>query len=323
MMKSRVLITGIAGFTGNYLASCLQDTGSEVWGLDRDKLNPPSSSSVSMHYADICNPEEITRVLEECQPETIYHLAAQSSVGLSWQEPALTMKVNLEGTINLLETVRKLQLSSRILLIGSGEEYGPVDSLDLPISEDKMPDPQNPYSLSKYFQTMVGMQYFYSYGMNIYFARAFNHTGPGQNKGFVVPDFASQVAAIEAGLQEPVISVGNLSAQRDFSDVRDVVQAYRKIVEQGKPGTIYNVGSGRAIPIQTILDQLLLLSSKTIKVKIDPKKYRPVDVPIIYASISKFHNETGWQPQIELQDTIKDTLGYWRNEIKKGTNKQI
>ncbi len=318
MMKSRVLITGIKGFTGNYLSSYLQEKDYEVWGLGRNELSALPHSSVCMHYADICSPEEITKVLEECQPDVIYHLAAQSSVGLSWEKPALTMKVNLEGTINLLETVRKLQLSSRILLIGSGEEYGPVESLELPINEEKSPNPQNPYSLSKYFQTLVGMQYFHSYGMNIFFARAFNHTGPGQTRGFVVPDFASQVAAIEAGLQEAVINVGNLSAQRDFSDVRDVVQAYWQIVEQGKPGTIYNVGSGRAIPIQTILDQLLLLSSKSIKIEIDTKKFRPVDVPIIYASISKLYEETGWQPYIELQDTLKDTLEYWRNEIKRG-----
>ena len=322
MMKSRVLITGIAGFTGNYLASCLLERGYEVWGLDRSELSGPSSSSVNMRYADICSPEETDRVLEECRPDAVYHLAAQSSVGLSWQEPAMTMKVNVEGTINLLETMYNLQLSTRILLIGSGEEYGPVDSLD-PINEEKLPNPQNPYSMSKYLQTMVGMKYFRNYGMNIFFARPFNHTGPGQNRGFVVPDFASQVAAIEAGFQETVIRVGNLSAQRDFSDVRDVVQAYWQIVEQGKPGTIYNVGAGKAISIQTILDQLLSLSSKAIKVETDPNKLRPVDVPVIYSSISKLHKEIGWQPHIELQDTIKDTLEYWRNEIKKGINKQI
>ncbi len=323
MMKSRALITGIAGFTGSYLASCLQETGYEVWGLDRPGVYEQHLSNVTMRFADICSPEEITRVLEECQPDIIYHLAAQSSVAISWQEPAKTMKVNLEGTINLLETVHKLNLNSYVLLVGSSEEYGPVFSPDLPISEEKLPNPQNPYSLSKYFQTKVGMQYFYSYGMNIFFARAFNHIGPGQAQGFVVPDFAAQVARIEAGLQEPVINVGNLSAQRDFSDVRDVVRAYYWIVEKGKPGTIYNVGSGQAIAIRAILDRLLLLSSAAIRVEIDSKKFRPIDVPVIYASINRLYVETGWQPQIKIQDTLIDTLEYWRNEIKKGITSQL
>lgn len=321
MMKSRVLITGIAGFLGNYLANCLRDNNYEVWGMDCcDSGGSRLNSSIIMRRGDICSAEEMNLVLEECRPDVVYHLAAQSSVAFSWQEPASTMKINLEGTINLLETVRNLHLSSRILLIGSGEEYGPISPQELPINEDKLPCPQNPYSLSKYFQTMAGMQYFHNFGMDIYFARPFNHTGPGQKRGFVVPDFASQVAAIEAGLQEPVIKVGNLGARRDFSDVRDVVQAYCRIVDQGKPGRIYNVGSGKAIPVQIILDQLLSLSHTTIKVEVDPNKFRPVDVATIYGSIARIKDETGWRPCIEFNNTIKDTLEYWRAKTAKGND---
>jgi GDP-D-mannose dehydratase len=318
-MNSRVLITGAAGFTGKYLAEHLSEIGYEVWGLDKPRqiVQPSSALNMHMHYVDICSAGKVHQVLDECRPGSIYHLAAQSSVGVSWQEPAATMKINLEGSINLLEAIRKLKLDTRILLVGSGEEYGPVNAAELPVGEEKVPNPQNPYSMSKLFQTMMGMQYFHSYGMQIYLCRAFNHTGPGQTPGFVVPDFASQVARIEANLQEPVIRVGNLGARRDFSDVRDVVRAYSNIIEKGSPGKIYNVGSGRAISIQAILDMLLRLSPSNIKVEIDPGKFRPVDTPIIYCSTDRIREDTGWQPRIEIEDTIKATLEFWRDKVKK------
>jgi len=316
-MKRKILITGINGFAGPYLADYLNSQGFEIWGLDINDPAEPAAENIIMGIADICSQEQIETILAECNPEAIYHLAAQSSVAVSWQKPVKTMQINLEGTINLLEAVKKLKLDTRILLVGSGEEYGTIKPEELPITEEHETNPQNPYSLSKLFQTIMGMHYLQTDRMQIYFTRAFNHTGPGQHQGFVIPDFASQIARIEAGLQKPVINVGNLSAQRDFCDVRDVVRAYHKIIEQGKPGRIYNVASGKAVMIQDILDQLIGLSDKPVQVKIDPQKFRPVDVPVIYASTDRIKKETGWQPKIGLQDTIKDTLEFWRMQKKE------
>jgi GDP-4-dehydro-6-deoxy-D-mannose reductase len=317
-MKSRVLITGINGFTGRYLADYLNQQGYEVWGLDRSERKENNYSNINFYLADICEQQELQAILEECQPESIYHLAAQSSVGLSWQQPAPTMNINLEGCITLLETARLVCSDCRVLLAGSGEEYGPVSSDNLPINEYCETNPQNPYSLSKLFQGMVGMHYARTYKMQIYIVRAFNHTGPGQAQGFVVPDFAAQVASIEAGLQAPVIKVGNLSAQRDFSDVRDVIRAYHSILEKGIPARIYNVGAGKAIPIYDILDYLIFLCKESIQVEVDEKKFRPVDVPVLYSDTSRIKEETGWQPTIPLEETLKDTLNYWRNQVRKG-----
>lgn len=316
-MKKRALITGETGFAGRYLSDYLNSKGYEVWGLDVVSYPEQSEQNIVIRTADISNNEQIEAVLAECQPDVIYHLAAQSSVAVSWQNPQATMRINLEGTINLLETVRKLKLDSSILLIGSGEEYGAIKPEDLPIDENQHPNPQNPYALSKLYQTLLGLHYMRVYNMKIYLARPFNHTGPGQNTGFVIPDFASQIAKVEAGLQDPVIWVGNLSAKRDFCDVRDVVRAYYSIMEKGQIGRIYNIASGQAVPIQSILDQLLSLSTVPIEVKIDQKKFRPADVPVIYSSISRIKAETGWEPQIKLYDTLKDTLEFWRTQVNK------
>lgn len=319
MMKSRVLITGATGFVGPYLADLLLQKDYEVWGsgLPGEKHHLPDG--VILRPLNLIHREELLVLLEECRPDTIYHLAAQSSVGRSWQNPLATMQVNLEGCINLLEAIRSLKMNCRVLLIGSGEEYGPVRPEELPIRETQLPDPRNPYSLSKLFQTTTGLYYHRNYGMKIYISRAFNHTGPGQGLGFVVPDFASQIAAIESGKQQDIIRVGNLSARRDFCDVRDVVKAYCNIVEQGKPGIIYNVGSGKAVSVKEILDKLLSLSRMPIEIEIDPDKFRPVDVPVIYGDITKIQEQTGWQPVIAIEDTLKDTLKYWRQELNEET----
>ncbi len=316
-MKSRVLITGAAGFAGRHLSRFLLKMGMEVWGLERPVPELEPLDGLTMLYADICDSTALGEAVAECQPDQVYHLAAQSSVGLSWERPAETIRTNLEGTVSLLETFRKQKMLSRILLVGSGEEYGPTEVAELPITEEKIPEPQNPYSLSKYFQTIVGMHYCSHYHLPIYFARTFNHIGPGQKLGFVVPDFAAQIARIEAGMQEAVINVGDLSAKRDFTDVRDVVRAYWHILNKGNPGRIYNVGSGRAVSIREILDRLLQLSASKIEVRVDPQKFRPVEVPIICACIDRISEETGWQPIIDLSETLDNTLSSWRIEATR------
>ena len=314
-MKMRALITGALGFVGPYLAKHLDEQGLEVWCTD---LAPKGNGLPGTYRTmDITSGTAIEQILKECQPAYIFHLAGQSSVAVSWKDTALTFKINILGSINILEATKKIIPECNLVLIGSGEEYGTVKMENLPINEYKFPNPQNPYSLSKYTQTQLGLQYTKAYGMKIFLIRPFNHTGPGQAKGFVIPDFASQIAEMEARIIPPIIKVGNLDAQRDFSDVRDMVKAYWLIVQKGNPGQIYNLGTGQAVPVQNILDQLLALSTIPITIAIDQAKFRPIEVPVIYADIAKVHRDTGWQPEIPLSQTLQDTLDYWRSKTKR------
>ena len=241
------------------------------------------------------------------------HLAAQSSVAYSWKNPTLTIDVNIKGCVNLLDAVRQLDKKPRVLLIGSGEEYGHIKEGECPIVEDNTVRPGNIYAATKACQNMLGKIYSDAYGLDIMMVRAFNHIGPNQTPMFVVADFCKQVADIEKGRQEPVIYVGNLSAKRDFTDVRDVVKAYALLVEHGRRGETYNVGTGHAIAISQILDEIVAMSDTAIEVKVDENKLRPVDVPIIEPDIDKIKSEVGWQPVISLEQTLKETLEHWRS----------
>ena len=203
-----------------------------------------------------------------------------------------------------------------MLLIGSGEEYGHVKPDEVPIKEDNNTRPGNIYAVTKVTQNMIGRLYYEAYGMEIMSTRSFNHTGPNQAPQFVVPDFCKQVAEIEKGKKEPVIYTGNLSAKRDFTDVRDVVRAYCLLMEKGRAGETYNVGCGNAIEIRAILDLILSHSEKEIRVETDPAKLRPVDVPIIEADITKLKEDTGWTPEISLDQTITETLDAYRNTVE-------
>lgn len=308
----KVLITGAAGFAGRHLAKHLQRQGLEVWGtkLPHDEVEP--ETGIIFRDMNIVDIQETLSVLEECLPDYIIHLAAQSSVAQSWFDTVSTMNINLNGTINLLNAIRSASIRPRTLLVGSGEEYGPVIESDIPINENTRPNPQNPYALSKMAMGMIGLQYARSYDMPIILARSFNHTGPGQGLGFVVPDFSKQIAEIEAGLRKPVINVGNLAARRDFSDVRDVVRAYSLLVKSGMPGQYYNIGSNKAYPIRYLLDCLLKESNVEIAVDIDESKFRPLDVPIIECDATRLRRETGWKNEFSIEETLHDTLNYWR-----------
>ena len=220
--------------------------------------------------------------------------------------------------ISLLDAVRQLDKKPRVLLIGSGEEYGHIKEGECPIVEDNTVRPGNIYAATKACQNMLGKIYSDAYGLDIMMVRAFNHIGPNQTPMFVVADFCKQVADIEKGRQEPVIYVGNLSAKRDFTDVRDVVKAYALLVEHGRRGETYNVGTGHAIAISQILDEIVAMSDTAIEVKVDENKLRPVDVPIIEPDIDKIKSEVGWQPVISLEQTLKETLEHWRSVDIKG-----
>jgi GDP-4-dehydro-6-deoxy-D-mannose reductase len=201
-------------------------------------------------------------------------------------------------------------------VIGSNEEYGAPQPDELPQTEESPLRPNNPYAVSKVAQDFLGLQYYLAYGLPVVRVRPFNHTGPGQSPRFVVPAFASQIARIEAGLQEPVMRVGNLDAARDFSDVRDIVRGYHLAVTKGEPGEVYNLASGRPQSVRGLLETLLGYSQVKIRVEIDPERYRPVDVPVAYGSAEKFRQRTGWMPQIPFEQTLRDTLEYWRGQVE-------
>ncbi len=311
----KAVIIGAAGFVGPYLAKAVIDyMHCEIVAtkLPNENIQIPEARVENLN---ILNYSEIVSFLGDEKPDYIFHLAAQSSVALSWKEPALTVNVNIKGALNLLNAIRILPDMPRVLVVGSGEEYGFIKDGMVPIHEEANLEPGNVYAVTKATQNMMATIYAKAYGMPIVMTRSFNHIGPHQAPQFVVSDFCSQVVKIEKGIQDPIIFVGNLSARRDFTDVRDVVRAYTLLIQYGKAGETYNVGSGQAISIQSILDLIVSKTQKSIEVRVDEKKLRPVDVPIIEADTQKIFRDTGWVPEIQLEDTIEDMLAYWRASL--------
>ena len=300
----KALVVGGGGFVGPYLVRHLKnELGYEVTVTKTEKETLAMDGAVVKNL-DILDKNQISELLNEEKPDYLFHLAAQSSVAYSWKNPTLTVDVNIKGCVNLLEAVKDADKKPRVLLIGSGEEYGHIKKDECPIIEDNVLRPGNIYAATKSCQNMLGKIYSDAYGLDIMMVRAFNHIGPNQTPVFVVADFCKQVADIEKGKQEPVIYVGNLSAKRDFTDVRDVVKAYALLVKGGKRGETYNVGRGHAVAIEDILKEIVSMSDKDIEVKVDEKKLRPVDVPIIEPDIEKIKKEVGWEPVIELRQHI-------------------
>lgn len=312
----KALIIGAAGFVGGYLIKELASAGWEVHTtcLPSEK----TEGECIVHTLDILEADSVRAIFDEIQPDIVYHLAAQSSVALSWKKPQLTAEVNVIGTINVLEAARDAEKKDmRLVLIGSGEEYGFIRQDACPLSEDEVLRPGNIYAATKACQGMLGEIYARAYKMDIVMVRAFNHSGPAQAEIFVISDFCKQAAEIEKGMREPVISVGNLEAMRDFTDVRDVVRAYRLLGEKGRSGQVYNVGRGKAVKIQYILDTIISYAETNITVRRDEKRMRASDIPIIEPDVSKIYADTGWKAEITVEDTIKDTLDYWRTKIKE------
>lgn len=309
----KALIIGAAGFVGGYLSEHLLKCGYDVCAtkLEHEKVN--FDKRVSVCDLDILDEKAVTQLLDRENPDMIFHLAAQSSVKVSWERPALTADINVRGTINVLEAAHRASHGARILLVGSGEEYGYLKPEEIPVKEDTLLRAGNIYAVTKACQGMLGEVYSRAYGMDIIMVRAFNHIGPKQAPQFVISDFCRQVSRIEKGLSEPVMYVGNLSARRDFTDVRDIVRAYELLMRKGRSGETYNVGSGKAISIEEMLNKILSFSRSEIEVRIDSSKLRPSDVPIIAADISKISSDTGWVPEIAVDETIKNILDYWRS----------
>jgi GDP-4-dehydro-6-deoxy-D-mannose reductase len=319
----KALITGITGFAGSHLAELLlaEHPEVELYGIYRWRSRTENIDHlidrVNMTETDLRDYSSVHKVLAAVRPDVIFHLAAQSYVPSSWSAPTETLTTNITGQTHLFEAIRALQLDPVVQIACSSEEYGLVKPEETPIRETNPLRPLSPYAVSKVGQDLLAYQYFQSYGLRVIRTRGFNHTGPRRGEVFVTSNFAKQIASIEAGLRDPVIRVGNLDAVRDFTDVRDMVRAYWLAVTRGKPGEVYNIATGSGITIQELLDRLLALSTAEVEVEVDPERLRPSDVEILIGDSSKFRADTGWEPEIPLDQTLQDILNYWRERLAK------
>jgi len=317
----RVLITGITGFAGSHLADYIlaNHPDVEVCGIIRWRSRRENilhiEEKIALFEADLKDVISLKKSLVEIKPDLIFHLAAQSFVPTSWKCPAETFTINAVGQINLFEAILSLELNPKIHVAGSSEEYGLVQSEELPMRETNPLRPLSPYAVSKVAQDLLAWQYFKSYGLRTVRTRGFNHTGPRRGEVFICSNFAKQIAEIEKGKRDSVIHVGNLEARRDFSDVRDIVRGYWLCLEKGEEGEVYNIGSGKTYTMQAVLDMLLSMSKVNVKVQIDSRRIRPSDVPVLLADSSKFRKLTGWKPEIPLRESLQDLLDYWRERI--------
>lgn len=305
----KALVIGSLGFVGEYLIKELENSEIVCFGADIKK----KCNNINNYYEmNLLNKYEIEKILVEVQPDYIVNLAAISSVKQSWLMPDVTFDINVKGIINLFEAIRSLQTNPRILLIGSSEQYGNI-AHENPINENNELNALNPYGISKITQEKIAEMYIKTFDLDIVLVRAFNHIGPKQALGFAIPDFCNQIVEAEKKQKVTDIFVGNLTAKRDFTDVRDIVRAYRFLLEKGKNGEIYNVGSGNAHSLEYMLEFLVDKSVCDFNIVIDKDKFRPVDTPVIICDNSKIRRETGWMPEIEIEETLIDVLNYWRN----------
>ena len=316
---TKVLITGITGFAGNYLSDyLLKQNKFEVSGTylnDKSLANLENKDSLKLYKVDLLDPDATDKLVQYEKPDYLFHLAALTSAKRSFSDPKETFVNNVSGQINLLESIVKSgHTDTKILIISSAEVYGLVKAEDLPIDEETPFNPTNPYSVSKLAQDFLGLQYFNSNNLNIVRVRPFNHVGPKQAPHFVVSSFANKIALIEKG-KESVMTVGNLEAKRDFTDVRDMVRAYLLAIENGKSGDVYNLGSGKSHKISEILDIMKGMSKTEIRVEEDPSLIRPSDDPELLCDFSKFEALTGWHPEIPIEKTLEDTLEYFRGIV--------
>lgn len=307
-MKS-VLIFGIGGFVGPYLAQEFLDAGYRVSGSDIvEETNLPNG--VAYFQANLLDSEAIHSLLQTCSPDIVVNLAAISSVGMSWKIPQKTMEVNVIGTLNILEAVKTLSPAPKILLVGSSEEY---DLSNEPISERQPIRANNPYGISKVTQEKFAAVYKDQYGINIYYVRPFNHTGVGQRESFVLPSFCKQVAAIAKTGMPGIIKVGNLTAMRDFSHVKDIVRAYRMVIESDDSDTVFNIGSGIVHSLEDLLQFIISFSGVSVTIEIDSDRFRPLDNPFICCDNSKIKVELGWTPQYDVFDALKEMYMFYYN----------
>jgi len=312
----RALITGANGFAGRHLVGHLTDVGDEVVGLIRPgTTSPPGVRAVEV---DIRETDAVARLVADVHPDVIYHLAALTHVGASWGQRRETLDVNVMGAFSVLEGARRCAAPPRVVLIGSSEVYGRAAGPERPLVETEPVDPSTPYGVSKAAQELLGRQYARADGLRVVMVRAFNHTGPGQEASFVVPEWAKQIAAMEAKQLEPRLTVGNLDVSRDFSDVRDIVRLYRLLALKGQGGEVYNACSGVARSLAEILDRLRDHALVSFEVETDPERMRPVDRPVVVGSCEKAQRATGWRRQVPFERTVAAVLDDWRRRVRRG-----
>jgi len=312
----KALITGISGFAGSHLAEFLLNKGYKVYGIFYDKSTFSNLKGfidkIKLFECDIRNYNGLKQIIKKVQADEIYHLAAISFIPIALKNPELTFDTNLFGTLNIYKAVIDLKMNPKILFVGSADEYGLIKEDDLPIKETCPLRPMNPYAISKMSADFLSYFYFRNYNLKIIRVRPFNHIGSRQSPEFVCSDFAKQIVEIEKGLKEPIIKVGNLKAKRDFTDVRDVVRAYWLAIQKGKSGEVYNICSGNVVSIKVLLNRLLNMSKKKIKIIQDSKRLRHSDVSLLVGDSIKIREKTDWMPEISFGKTMQDILEYWR-----------
>ncbi len=314
----RIFITGATGFAGSHLVESLLSQGHEIYALTHPATSHqslPEHPNLHGIDGDLLDLDSLKTAVQQAQPDTVYHLAGQAYPGRSWQNPALTIAINTGGTANLLEAVIAVG-RPKVVVVSSAEIYGDVSEDDLPLTENTWPRPRHPYGVSKYAAGQLTAVYAKRYDLPVVEARPFNHIGPRQALGFVVPDFASQLAAIKLGQQPPIMSVGNLEARRDFTDVRDVVAAYQILAKKGKPGESYLICSGQAVSIHYLLNVLIEAADITVEVTYDPERMRPSDIPCLFGSHAKITRDTQWTPEIHLRQSLQDAFQDWLIRLK-------
>jgi GDP-4-dehydro-6-deoxy-D-mannose reductase len=313
----QVFITGGTGFVGSYLVEALLSAGHHVFALVHDESSHqalPVGPRVQGVRGDLRDPRALEEAISACRPELIYHLAGQASPGRSWSSPAETIAINTGGTANLLQAALKSG-RPRVVVVTSAQIYSHVKPEDLPVTEDTVPNPEHPYGVSKWAAGQLCRLYWRHHQLPVIEVRPFNHVGPRQTRGFVVPDFASQVAAIALDLTPPIIEVGNLLPERDFTDVRDIVRAYLLLAEHGRPGETYLACSGQPVPIGYLLDTLIELAGVQVEVRQDPSRVRPAETRQLYGSFDRLERDTGWSPQIPLRHSLAETLAEWQARL--------
>ncbi len=319
-------MTGIDGFVGSHAAELLLSAGGaekiELHGTiitDEVRTIAHLRNSVTLHQADVSDSRRVEALFQELQPDRVLHIAGQAFVPAALKNPMETFQANLFGGLSILEAARKQRVttgkSPAVLIVSSGEVYGNIDPQNLPLTEDTPLRPTNPYAASKASIDLIAQQYARHFGVNVIIVRPFNHAGPGQSPSFVISDFAKQFAEIASGKRNPIIHVGNISVSRDFTDVRDVVNAYWMLLDQAPENFIFNVASGRAVEIKHILELLKEISGCEVEIVQEQQRIRGYDVPVVVASYDRLQKATGWSPQIPLRQTLQDAYNYWLDTL--------
>lgn len=312
-----ILVTGAAGFAGSHLVDLLAGDGASVVGWHRPGSTPRTAAGVVWDAVDLLDRRSVSAAVAKRRPAAIYHCAGAAHVGRAWEEAESTLATNVRGTHFLLEALHEASLEVPVMVPSSAMIYLPADA---PLTEDQPLRPSNPYGVSKLAQELLAVRP-RTDGVSVRIARAFNHVGPRQDPSFAAAGFARQIAGIEAGGREAEILVGNLEARREVTDVRDTVRGYRAILSRGRTGRAYNICSGVAVSIAELLDRLLAKARVPVRIRVDPSRFRPNDLPIVVGDASRARDELGWMPVIPLEQTLDDLLEYWRGVSAEQTQR--